>query len=218
MLRLYTTAMKRFIFITNAGLDVGWLETLYANLVYQIGLIPITVRKAQLTHREYVESAPLLRRGDIVLVGQSRYVSALFIRGVFTHSLIYIGDGECIEARGRGVHLVSYESLFSHYDRLAILRVDGLTEEQANGVVDFALEHIGDPYDFWLDYTDRRAWFCTELICAALVAQGVTLPVCVGNRFSPPHPSSFYHGGAAAVYTSDRVETTDHRIQPRTDN
>jgi len=205
----YNAPMKRFIFIRNAGLDLGWLETLFANIIYQIGLIRYQSRKNYLTKDEYHASKELLREGDIVLVGQSRRLSSLFIKGPFTHSMVYIGDGRCVEARGAGVHTTAYEKLFSEYDTLAIARVPNLSDEKRATLVNFLIERIGEPYDFWFDPHDRRAWFCSELVCAALAAADICLKMCAQSSKELPYPSAFYVADVEIVYSSHCVKEVD---------
>jgi len=207
-----TSAGKRFVLIKNANLDVGWLEFLFVNMLYQLGITRWNPRKNRLTAFEYQVSKDLLQLGDIIPAGQYRRVSSLIIGGVFTHALVYVGDGKCVHVDGQGVRLVDYEWIFSEFDTMAIVRVPGITPEQQRSFVDFLTSHLGEPFDYWFDEKDERAWFCSELICAGLRAEGFKLKMC-DVQVNLPHPSDFLAADLDVVYLSHCLEEKGSNVR-----
>lgn len=123
------------------------------------------MRKNHLEEDDYLSAKELIQRGDLVLVGGFRAISGLFMGKFFTHSLLYVGQGECIHADADGVDTISFQELFSAYDTLIILRpkINDNYEETIDKVIDFAQKQMGKPYDFYLEHRHDR-YFCTQLI------------------------------------------------------
>lgn len=203
---------KRFVLIKNANLDVGWLEFLFVNILYQLGITRWNPRKNRLTEFEGNVSKQLLQLGDIIPAGQHRRVSSLLIGGVFTHALVYVGDGKCVHVDGQGVRLVDYDWIFTEFDTMAIVRVPGITAEQQSSFVSFMMSHLGEPFDYWFDEKDERTWFCSELICAGLRHQGFNLNMCDVEQ-NLPHPSEFLAGDLDIVYLSHCLEQKGSKVR-----
>ncbi len=207
-----SSPIKRSVLIRNANLDVGWLEFLFVNILYQFGITRWNPRKNQLTEFEHRVSKDLLQPGDIIPAGQHRRISSLFIGGVFTHALVYVGDGKCVHVDGQGVRLVDYKWIFTEFDTMAILRIPKITPQQQHSFVDFMLSHIGEPFDYWFDEKDERAWFCSELICAGLRQEGFNLKICDVEK-NLPHPSDFLTADFDIVYLSHCVEQKGSNVK-----
>ena len=203
---------KRLALIKNANLDVGWLEFFFVNVLYQLGITKWNPRQNRLTDFEGKVSKELLQLGDIIPAGQYRRVSSLLIGGVFTHALVYVGDGKCVHVDGLGVRLVDYDWIFTEFDTMAIVRVPGITAEQQSSLVNFLLSHVGEPFDYWFDEKDERAWFCSELICAGLRQEGFNLNICNIEK-NLPHPSDFLVADLQVVYTSHCLEVGDGKVK-----
>ncbi len=202
---------KRLTLITNAHSQLGWLEFTVVNLLYQIGVTRWNPRKNYLTQTEYNQVSTQVQLGDIVLVGQYRRLSSLFIRGVFTHSLVYVGDGTCVHAYAKGVEKIKFIDLFSEYDTMAIVRVPGLNTIQQEVITTFLERRLGEPYDFWFEAKDPQAWFCSELTCAAFIAADIRLDACAALA-ALPSPNNLYHGALEVVFTSSRVVESDKQL------
>jgi uncharacterized protein YycO len=106
-------------------------------------------------------------------------------RSKYNHAAIVLRDGTLIESvEGAGVHHLPSLSAATPPDRVDLFNVAGLSDVQAGLVEAFLLKQVGMPYD-WPDLTgfitrtftqeDRGAWFCSELVFAAIEAGGITL-------------------------------------------
>lgn len=119
-----------------------------------------------------------LQRGDVLLLGGHRRLSSFFIRGVVTHSVLYVGDGQFVHANPDGVETTTVETLFREYDTYILIRAP-LTEEQQDAICLYAKERLGMPYDFVLSMQTSRLMYCTELIFRAYAHAGLQLPTHV---------------------------------------
>lgn len=62
----------------------------------------------------------------------------------WNHAFIYVGDGKIVEANPRGVQV----SPVSKYKIIAWNRHDDLTNKERLAIANFALEQVGQPYNF----------------------------------------------------------------------
>jgi uncharacterized protein YycO len=110
-------------------------------------------------------------------------------RSKYSHAAIVQSDGSVIESvEGVGVHRLSRLPDVTPPDRIDLFEVRGpygaLTDGQIGHVEAFLGQQLGLPYD-WPDLLGfitrdgnneaRGAWFCSELVFAAIEAGGVTL-------------------------------------------
>lgn len=140
-------------------------KKILSQALFIILVTKLTMRKNHLEEEDHRQAEKLIKRGDLVLVGGFRSISGLFMGKFFTHSLLYVGNGECIHADADGVDTISFKELFFAYDTLIILRpkikVD--YEDNIDKVIEFARQQMGKPYDFYLEHRSDR-YFCTQLI------------------------------------------------------
>jgi len=143
----------------------------------------ITLRKNHLEEADYLMANKLVEPGDLILAGGFRAVSGFFMGKFFTHSLLYIGQGECIHADSDGVDTISFKELFTAYDNLTILRPQ--IKENYDGTIKktivFARAQIGKPYDFYLEHRHDR-YFCTQLINDSFKSAGFDTGVGIKDK------------------------------------
>ena len=94
-----------------------------------------------------------LKKGDILVSTTNATVSSVIRVGthsVVSHAMLYIGDGEVIEAVGEGVKINNLRMNISSHGYLNVIayRLPTLTSEKANTVVNYALMQTGKAYDF----------------------------------------------------------------------
>ena len=152
--------------ISNFPKGYPFYKKLFANFIYFITGIIIHPRKNLLNHKDLIKAKYLLKRGDVVLWGNLREVSALFIKGPVTHASLYEGRRTFIEAIGDGVQHNHLHHFFTTYDTMIVLRLPEKTKNKQKKI-DLAINHaeaqIGKPYDF--DFTGRaNKFFCSELV------------------------------------------------------
>jgi hypothetical protein len=148
-------------------------KRLLSQAVFVFLITKLTGRPNYLEEADLVLATEAIQPGDLVLAGGFRSVSGIFMGKIFTHSLLYIGGGECIHADADGVDILPFNELFTAYDTLTILRpeIKGDREGALSKVIAFAKDQIGKPYDFYLEYGDDR-YFCTRLISVAYASGG----------------------------------------------
>jgi len=137
-----------------------------ANVLYFITGIVINPRKNLLTYKDMIRAKLRLRRGDVVLCGNLRELSSLFLQGPLTHATIYVGKREFIEAVGDGVRYTSLYHLFTTYDTLMIMRVPLFYRGRRKIIteaIQVASTQVGKPYNFEFSRGSRKL-FCTELV------------------------------------------------------
>jgi len=137
-------------------------------------LTPTLTPTATLTLTATPTSTPeALRPGDI-LTRDSDWISFMP-----AHDALYAGDGLIIDSTDEGG--VQYRSLAGFIedadDYVDAHRLKDWSEEVAQGVLDYAIAHIGTPYDFNFfggkDTEDKM--YCSELVWRSYLSQGYDL-------------------------------------------
>lgn len=100
-----------------------------------------------------------LQPGDILARGYRDYLDGKFIPGKYSHTGVYIGNGEIIHAVAEGVSECSLID-FCRCDRLAVIKPRAYQEE----AIAFLKRNLGKPYDFNFE-SENEAFYCHEL-CA----------------------------------------------------
>jgi len=169
--------------INNFPERISIFKRILSQVLFIILVTKITLRRNHLRDHDYLSASELIQAGDIVLVGGFRSVSGLFMGKFFTHSLLYIGNGECIHADADGVDTISFQELFSNYDNLTILRSQIKENYAATiaAVIAFAQKQIGKPYDFYLEQS-RDRYFCTQLIVESFEKAGFATGVGIKEK------------------------------------
>jgi hypothetical protein len=92
-----------------------------------------------------------LQPGDII----ARCTPGLVSQGIeigtwsrYSHVALYIGNGQIIDSTARGVQIRSLADLLASSDRVGVLRVPGLTANEAQVVIQGAESHDGAAYNF----------------------------------------------------------------------
>ncbi|MEI7620195.1 MAG: YiiX/YebB-like N1pC/P60 family cysteine hydrolase [Candidatus Falkowbacteria bacterium] len=153
-------------------------QALFAFLVTKV-----TMRQNHLEKDDELMAEKLIQKGDLVLAGGFRAISGIFMGKFFTHSLLYVGNGECIHADADGVDTIPFKELFTAYDTLTILRpqIKDNYEETIEKVIVFAHKQIGKPYDFLLEHRNDR-YFCTQLINVSFEEAGFDTGVGIKDK------------------------------------
>jgi hypothetical protein len=93
-----------------------------------------------------------LKPGDIILRCSSALSSQMtetMIWSRYTHSALYIGNGMIIDSTWQhGVKIRSLADLLNESSRLGVLRMEGLTSDQANQVIVAAESQVSSEYNF----------------------------------------------------------------------
>ena len=110
-----------------------------------------------------------LKEGDILARAYNNYLDGKFIPGKYSHTGVYVGNGEVIHAVSNGVSKASLID-FCRCDKLAVLRPARFSE----AAIARLNAWLGKPYDF--DFkSDNEAFYCHELCAKAY--EGLYVPM-----------------------------------------
>jgi uncharacterized protein YycO len=209
--------------INNFPKDSSFFKRLISQLAFLIMVTKVVRRKNYLNQTDYQEATPLIKKGDVILVGGFRSVSGIFLGKLFTHSLLYKGDGECIDASIDGVDTARFVDLFDEYDNLAILRPRIIENIDLiiNKTIEYATEQLGKPYDFFFENINDRH-YCTLLINTAFSRAGfdtgvkfrktATRPSLLTRLRKVTKASSFLYGNFDLIYLSGSLKDQKDEI------
>lgn len=116
---------------------------------------------------------PSLRLGDILTRDDD------LISFMAAHDALYMGDGQIIDAMPEGgVQVRTLEGFIADSgDYVIAHRLAEWSDALAQGAVDYAIAHIGTPYDY--DYFGGKdtedVMYCSELVWRAYLSQGIDL-------------------------------------------
>jgi uncharacterized protein YycO len=192
-----------------------------ANTMFYVGDRTIHKRKPFLTQNEYEGAKKVLKKADIVLVGNLRRASSIFIGGPITHSLIYAGNEDFVHAKAEGVQPITLTELIEQYDNLMVLRSYSRSDEKLKNAVKYAKKQMGKPYDFEFTYGDDK-FYCTKLVFASYREAQIKLKIRnnSGSRelFSdllkrePLHPLDFMKANVRTVYKSPNLVIENNEV------
>ncbi len=103
-----------------------------------------------------------VKAGDVLLRGYNRYLDGYFIPGTFSHAGMYTGDNKVIHSMAEGIFEEDIIN-FCRCDKLAIMRVRGITDIEVNQACNRAKTLIGTKYDFEFESEDDEL-YCTEAV------------------------------------------------------
>jgi len=147
--------------------------------------------------RVKLEKLPVLKSGDLVFqtikTGQTLAVAAAS-RSAYTHvGIVKIdenGAALVVEAVGP-VREVPLEKWITQgvFDRIAVMRLNGLTEKQAEKILTAAEKYYGRPYDFFFLF-DKENIYCSELVHYAF-KEGANIDIGKIQEVSELHINNF---------------------------
>ncbi len=170
--------------IQNFPPEYPWWKKLLANIVFFVGGMIIYDRKNLLNNWDLLRATRKLKKGDVVLVGGLRRLTSFVIKGLVTHSLIYVGGRRFVHSVADGVEFASLQDIFCEYDTMIILRPTQRDRDTVNKIIDCAKDQVGKPYDYEFENDDKK-FYCTELIRHAyknaglndgITSKNITLP------------------------------------------
>jgi len=105
----------------------------------------------------------LIRSGDVIVAYSRGELTNPFIDGDFKHAAMYVGEGNIIQAIGKGVELEGFEDFCASKDRIAILRPLFCDTSTAKIAAKAAKSQIDKPYDYYFEIGEQ-SFYCAELI------------------------------------------------------
>lgn len=149
LMRFIDTSMQTIAdaSVTNFPSDYPWYRRWGSNITYFCSQIPFAPRKNLLTRKDLRTIQRCIAPGDILLVGNFQHASALFIEGIATHTIAYMGKGRCIHAFAHGVSYTPLRKVLRTYDTVLLIRPYKFSGQDI--YFTFLREKIGKPYDFY---------------------------------------------------------------------
>ncbi len=146
---------------------------------------------------------PELKPGDIIQYHTRDWDGTMWNWLYWSHTIMYIGEGEIIHSSGNGVERLTLEekleSVGPGLDNIAVLRLKETVSVDMDRVIDFALQRIGRNYDLFSLYLFTKqkdfpfrpmsGYYCTELIWAAYYSEHIDLDL---NRVGWVRPLDIY--------------------------
>ncbi|MFZ2256056.1 MAG: hypothetical protein WAW30_05765 [Patescibacteria group bacterium] len=78
----------------------------------------------------------------MILGGNFQHMSGVFIDGIVTHAISYLGKGKCIHAFAHGVAYISLRRILRTYDTIIILRPYWHNQTQVKSFREHIERHI----------------------------------------------------------------------------
>ncbi len=124
-----------------------------------------------------------LKVGDLIVSTSNAWISERIrnhTNSPVSHLSIYVGDGQVIEAIGRGVVMQPLTSALDDDYYAAAFRSGLLTDAQRDIMKRWLRSQVGRRYDHQaigtlLTYQNPEAWYCSELVFAAFQHVGIDL-------------------------------------------
>ncbi len=204
--------MFRRFFVKNFRKNASLRERFFGHFIFLTGRLRVVPRPNLLTEDDLRGAREALMVGDLVFVGSKREISRFFVRGVFSHVLIYTGKDELIHSNLKhGVTKTRLEDLFTKYDYLRIFRPSNVTVCQTRKVIEFAKKSLGAAYDFRFLPENEDELYCTKLVYLAYQKAGIDLESSLASHwlsfFSITHPADFILHNFTPVFSSQSLST-----------
>lgn len=202
--------MFRRLFVKNFRKNASLRERFFAHFIFLTGKLRVVPRSNLLTPVDLDGASDALMVGDLVFVGSEREISRFFVRGVFSHVLIYTGKNELIHSNLKhGVTQTGLADLFTKYDYLRIYRPSQRTASQTRKVIEFAKKSLGAAYDFRFLPENEDELYCTKLVYLAYQKAGIELKSSLTSHwlsfFSITHPADFILHNFTPVFSSQSL-------------
>ncbi len=210
---------KKYHVIRNFPKGYSWYKKFFANFIYFWTGIVLHKRKNLLSRRDIIKARLLLRKGDILLLGNLKETSKFLFKQPLTHVALYLGRKRCIHVLGDGVQYGSLHHVFQGYDTLVILRVPKSFRGRRKIIkkaINYAKEQFGKPYDY--DFKKgSKCFFCTELVNEAYRKAGYQTKLKslmkpkylierVSNVVNALKPSDFLKGNFEIIFLSHNLK------------
>ncbi len=213
--------------IRNFTEGTGLISKILYNTIFYLGAIRFLPINNGLTSRDKERIVETVRKGDIILLGNLRYLSKLLIHNILTHSAVYTGEGGIIHATVHGVKNHTLSETLRQYDTCVILRVPGKNIQREKLIRNFLRQvknKMDIPYNFLFD-NRSDAVFCTKLINDALLNSGYetglksVIPKSEKSillKNIPLHPIMFLEGNFKRILISQNLYFDDSGKLKRT--
>ena len=199
------------------------------NITFLLSCAIVHSRKNLLSQQDLKRVKRVLKKGDVVLLGNLKTVLSTIIDEPVTHSCLYVGKNKFIHSIAAGVQYMSIYHVFTEYDTLVILRIPKVKHRRSiiKKLVRYVKTQFGKPYDF--DFVKGpTAFFCTELVNEGLKHAGYKSGL---KTFKRPkkgvkkiesllsdgaadvlHPNSFLKGRFDLVFLSHNLRLEDKKL------
>ncbi len=217
-----------FKWIRNFPKKYSLFRRILYNFVYFLFSLKLIKKVAFVPADRLLHVRKIIRKGDILLLGNLTTIYPIFFGEVLTHSAIYIGHGKVIHSVLKGVSKIQLRKLVPKYDTLVILRLPKKINQRRKiikSVKSYLNKRIGLPYNF--DFRkDDSSYYCTQLVIDALNKSGYKpnldsferenkknnrLRHLIYGKVPAIHPSDLTKGDLDLIYMSDNLYLTEKK-------
>ncbi len=141
-----------------------------------LGHLYLAPKARKINTKHVLKLEELLQPGDVLLTYSEGELTNYFIEGEYKHCAMYIGQGQIVEAIGRGVSIADLEDFCASKDKIGVFRASFCTGLEAFNAVKIALKQQGKAYDYGFE-PNEAAFYCAELVAYSFqVATNYTSP------------------------------------------
>lgn len=213
---------KKSNWIGNFPSDFSFFKRIYYHIGCKIADLRLFKFKYSIINKDFLRMRTILRKGDIILLGNLTTAFSSFVNEPLTHSSIYLGRGKIIHSSEEGVKINKLKKLINSYQTIAILRLPRKTIKRKTiikNTIKYAKEKMGMPYNFDFVKSENR-FFCTQLVNNAFLSANYetglesferpfkyhSFKEIIHDGVNKLHPIDFLKGNFKVKYTSSNIE------------
>ncbi|MBT3464228.1 hypothetical protein HN789_05475 [archaeon] len=204
-------------------------KKVFYQIAYLIAGTNVKTREAWLKKKKIKKIKKILRKGDIMILGDLKTILSYFVDGSVTHAGIWAGKGKMIHAIGTGVQFMKIKDIFAEYDTLAILRISPFIKKKRYIIykaLQYAKKQLGKPYNFELN-TTKGNFFCSQLVNDSFKAAGYNTGLenfrdnpsfksnilkLINDKGDPLEPGWFLEGNFEVIFVSPNMVIKNNRF------
>lgn len=157
---------EHYKIIRNHPKKYNFIQKILVEIIFLLTVTNVKIRKNLLKWSTYNKVKKVLKKGDVVVLGDLKTFLSLFADGPVTHASIYIGHNKIIHARGNGIMYMTLGKIFKEYDTLAVFRIKKGTKKKnqiIKNTIKFAKKQLGKPYNYSTRDSSEK-FFCTQFV------------------------------------------------------
>ena len=226
---------RKYHIINNFPPSYPLYKKIIANFLFFFFGMIIHPRKNRLTHDDLARARLMLRKGDILLVGNLETILSSVIREPVTHSAIYVGHHRFIHSFPDGIQYISLYKVYTDYDTMVLLRLPKKTPDKGK-IIDRVMRYVkkqyGKPYDYEFKH-GAQSFFCTELVNESYQHAGYNSGLIslkrpkriikkieekISGAVDALEPINFLNGNFDVVFLSHNLELKHNKLSFVDDN
>jgi len=158
------------------GLLHRWILIALKPVTKLMGKIHFAPHARKILAHDVIAIEDAMLPGDGIITFSEGELTNYFIDGEYKHCAMYLGQGQVIEAVGKGVVITDLEDFCASKDKICVVRPKFCTFDERLRAVKYALTQVGTAYDYEFN-PNVDSFYCAELYTQALqMATSFTSP------------------------------------------